>query len=165
MNRAGGAYISDAGAVWAGPALVAHAGDLLRSFRHLTGRELLPASGDAVADALALFEAPFVVLSHGLEADPILNYGNAAALALWETNFEALTRMPSRLTAEPMLREERARLLETAARQGYIDDYAGVRISASGKRFFIEQAIIWNVVDAAGAARGQAATFARWRPL
>jgi hypothetical protein len=165
MNRPGAADIAGAGAVWAGPALVAHAGDLLRSFRSVTGRELLPASGDAAADARALFEAPFVVLSHGLEDDPVLNYGNAAALALWETNFEALTRMPSRLTAEPMLREERARLLETAARQGYIDHYAGVRISASGKRFHIEQAIIWNVVDPAGAPRGQAATFARWTPL
>jgi hypothetical protein len=31
-----------------------------------------------------LFEAPFVVVSHGIEANPILNYGNKKALTLWE---------------------------------------------------------------------------------
>jgi hypothetical protein len=48
---------------------------------------------------------------------------------------------------------------------GFVDDYAGVRISRTGKRFRIEQAIVWNVVDAEGKDHGQAATFAHWTPL
>jgi hypothetical protein len=62
-------------------------------------------------------------------------------------------------------RDERTRLLERTSRDGYVDDYAGIRISRSGKRFRIEQAIVWNLVDGDGHRRGQAATFDRWTPL
>ena len=53
-------------------------------------------------------------------------------------------------------------MLERARTQGYIDNYQGIRISSSGRRFLIEQAIVWNVTDRAGNRRGQAATFSRW---
>ena len=143
----------------------AHVRLLLDSFASLLGRELVDRSGTAVEQAERLFHAPFVVVSHGTEADPILNYGNAAALALWEMDLATLARTPSRLTAEPVHRDERARLLERTRRDGYVDDYAGIRISSTGRRFRIEQAIVWNLVDAAGGHRGQAATFDRWTPL
>ena len=138
---------------------------LLDSFAGLLGRELADRSGSAVEQAARLFAAPFVVVSHGTEADPVLNYGNAAALALWELDFAALVRTPSRLTAEPVHRDERARLLERTWRDGFVDDYSGIRISSTGRRFRIEQAIVWNLVDARGGYHGQAATFDRWTPL
>ena len=50
-------------------------------------------------------------------------------------------------------------------RDGYVDDYRGIRISKSGRRFRIEQAIVWNLIDAAGHLHGQAATFDAWTPL
>jgi hypothetical protein len=106
-----------------------------------------------------------VVVAHGVEEDPILSYGNRLALALWEVDAETLRSMPSRLTAEQMHRDERARLLERTRRDGYVDDYQGIRISRSGRRFRIEQAIIWNLQDDRGRAVGQAATFSRWRFL
>jgi len=105
------------------------------------------------------------VVSHGTEADPILNYANAAALALWEMTPAQFMQTPSRLTAEPMHRDERARLLERTRRDGYADDYSGVRISATGKRFRIERAIVWNLTDAVGSHRGQAAMFSDWTPV
>lgn len=138
---------------------------LLDSFARLLGRELVDRSGSVAEQAERLRHAPFVVVSHGTEADPILNYGNAAALALWEMDLATLSRTPSRLTAEPVHRDERARLLERTRRDGYVDDYAGIRISSTGRRFRIEQAVVWNLVDAAGVHRGQAATFDRWTPL
>lgn len=142
-----------------------HVQVVLDSFARLLGRELMSRAGSVEEQAERLFHAPFVVVSHGTEADPVLNYGNAAALALWEMDFATLTRTPSRLTAEPVHRDERARLLERTLRDGYVDDYAGIRISSTGKRFRIEQAIVWNLVDAAGIRHGQAATFDRWTPL
>lgn len=145
--------------------VAAHVPLLLDSFARLVGRQLIDRGGSAAAQAERLFHAPFVVVSHGTEADPVLNYGNAAALALWEMDFATLTRTPSRLTAEPVHRDERARLLERTRRDGFVDDYAGIRISSTGKRFRIEQAIVWNLTDAAGVHRGQAATFDRWTPL
>jgi hypothetical protein len=146
-------------------ATAAHVQLLLDSFSRLLGRELVARAGSVGEQSARLFRAPFVVVSHGTEADPILNYGNAAALALWEMDFATLVRTPSRLTAEPVHRDERARLLERTRRDGFVDDYSGIRISSTGSRFRIERAIVWNVVNAVGTLRGQAATFDRWTPL
>ncbi len=141
---------------------ILHSAALLDSFRDRTGRELIERGGGAHAEAERLLAAPFVVVSHGSEADPILNYGNRVALALWEMSAPELMRTPSRLTAEPVLREARERLLEQTARDGFVSGYEGVRISATGRRFRISNVTIWNVTDAAGNPAGQAATFARW---
>ena len=64
-----------------------------------------------------------------------------------------------------MHRDERAQLMTRAARDGFVDDYRGIRISSSGKRFLIERAIIWNLIDHDGQRVGQAATFSQWKPL
>jgi hypothetical protein len=123
--------------VWKEPAVVAWNQLLLDSFRRWVGRELIGRTGPAEEQALVLFTAPFVVVSHGTEEDPVLNYGNRVALDLWELDWEQLTRTPSRLTAEPMNRDERERMLARAAAQGFIDDYRGVRISSKGRRFLV----------------------------
>lgn len=147
---------------WASDWAVAHAGTLARSFRHWLGRELLPGVTKPRALAEAMFAAPFVLVSHGTQEDPVLNYANRAALTLWEMSWDELTRTPSRLTAEPVAREERARLLTEVSQHGHIANYAGVRISRSGRRFRITQAIVWNLLDERGAHSGQAAMFDRW---
>jgi hypothetical protein len=147
------------------PATVAHVRLLLDSFARLLGRELVSREGTAAEQAERLFRAPFVVVSHGTEGDPVLNYGNAAALALWEMTWAELTQTPSRLTAEAVHRDERARLLARTREHGFVDDYSGIRISKTGRRFRIERATVWNLADSAGEHRGQAASFDRWKPL
>lgn len=127
------------------------------SFRRLLGRPLVAPGEDALA---ALWEAPAAVVAHGTEADPVFFFGNRAALAAFECDVAAFTAMPSRLSAEAPLREERQLLLDRVTRDGFIDDYAGVRISATGRRFRIAGAVVWNLVDAEGLRAGQAATFA-----
>ena len=129
------------------------------SYQRLTGRPLVSAEGDSVA---ALWSAPFAIVAHGTEADPIFYFGNRMALTLFEMAFDAFTRLPSRFSAEPLAREERAQLLERVTRGGIIDDYAGVRISRTGRRFRISNASVWNLADTDGAAVGQAAAFAEW---
>ena len=76
--------------------------------------------------------------------------------------WEELTRTPSRLTAEAPNREERARLLEAVTRNGFIDNYSGVRISKTGRRFRIDRATVWNLLTPAGQPCGQAAMFDQW---
>ncbi|MGH7255065.1 MAG: MEKHLA domain-containing protein [Nitrospirales bacterium] len=147
---------------WARPELVQWTQWLLDSFRRWTGRELLDRTGGLDAQAAALFAAPFVVVSHGTQDDPVLNYGNRAALELWELDWDRLTATPSRLTAEPTNRADRKRMLARAATHGYVDDYSGVRLSATGRRFRVERALIWNILDPQGRVAGQAATFSRW---
>ena len=141
---------------------VDHAERLRRTFHALTGRDLIDPTLSPEA-AEALFHAPFVVLSHAAAADRLLTYGNRAALELFALTWEELTQRPSRLTAEAPNRAERARLLAQVAALGFIDDYAGVRIARTGRRFLIQRATVWNLTDDQGRLGGQAATFREWR--
>jgi MEKHLA domain len=145
--------------------VIAHTLRLTDSFRKWTGCDLLAGNFSPAGLAEKIFNAPFVVVSHGTQADPILNYGNRAALALWEMSWEEFTRTPSRLTAEAPNREERARLLEVVTRKGFSDNYSGIRISRSGRRFEISKATVWNLVSETGEPCGQAATFFEWKFL
>ncbi|MDB0055877.1 MEKHLA domain-containing protein [bacterium] len=79
--------------------------------------------------------------------------------------WEQFTSSPSRFTAAAPNREERARLLAEVTENGFIDNYSGVRISSSGKRFRIKQATVWNLSDPDGTPTGQAATFSHWESV
>ena len=131
---------------------------LCASYAHWTGRELIAAADDAAAMQL-LLAAPFAVVAHGTEADPVFNYANACALHLFGMGWQEFTQLPSRLSAEPVAREERERLLETVARCGFVDDYAGMRIAKDGSRFMIQNATVWNLLDEHDHYYGQAAMF------
>lgn len=144
---------------------VDHTQLMLNSYARWVGQELIDRSGSPQEQAQRLFDASFVVVSHGVQADPILFYGNRTALQLWSMDIATLQQTPSRLTAEPVHRDERARLLERTTRNGFVDDYSGIRISSTGRRFRIEQATVWNLVDVSGTYRGQAATFTAWTNL
>jgi len=165
--------------------LEAHSRLLIESYRRVVGGDLLAQAtletpemphastdsgrstsaqfGESRAEALSL--APFAVVSHGGQAEPIFNYGNALALHWFEISWQALCALPSRHSAEPAAQAEREQLLSQVSQHGYIENYRGVRISAEGRRFWIEEATVWNVVDEAGVYRGQAACFAAVRPV
>ena len=81
---------------WQRKAVIEHSQLLLFSYRYWTGKNLLEVTGTPEEIARALFEASFVVLSHGMEEDPIFNYGNLKGMELLERDWEELTRMPSR---------------------------------------------------------------------
>jgi hypothetical protein len=152
-------------APWDEPRVVEWSQLLLDSYRHWIGNDLIRWTADAKQRARTLFEASAVVVSHGVEPDPILNYGNQTALDLWELSWEQFIKTPSRLTAEPDDRAEREQMLTQARAKGYYDGYRGVRISSTGKRFLVERALIWTVIDPDGTPIGQAATFSQWSYL
>jgi hypothetical protein len=145
--------------------LVEHIELLRSSLRYYTGRDLLDTALSPVDAAKNIFYAPFIVVSHDHERDPIFNYGNQAALDLFEMIWEEFTALPSRKSAELPNREERARLLAAVSSKGFIDNYSGVRISQTGKRFRIEAATVWNLRDREGNYSGQAAVFSHWKYL
>lgn len=139
-----------------------HVDLLLQSFFQLTGRRLLDPSKRNPAQAL--FDSSFAVVSHDTSGDPIFNYGNRVALELFEMEWDEFTRLPSRLSAEQPNREERQRLLTEVREKGFIDHYTGIRISSKGRRFFIRDATVWNLLWN-GRLLGQAAVFAKWQYL
>jgi hypothetical protein len=130
---------------------------IAQSFARLLARPLVDPAGDLVA---ALWLAPEAIVAHGVEPDPVFFFGNRAALLAFDCDVATFTTMPSRLSAEAPLRDERQALLDRVTRDQFIDDYAGIRISATGRRFRIVGAVVWNLVDARGERHGQAATFA-----
>lgn len=137
---------------------------ILTSYYKLLGEFLVPESKDSI-NILAdkLYNAPFVVLSHNTANDPIFNYANRMAQNLFEMDWEEITSIPSRYSAEAPNREERAKLLHEVAERGYIKNYEGIRIAKSQKRFRIESAIVWNIYDNENIYKGQAATFSKWK--
>src|ERR1051325_3502282 len=82
--------------IWKTDFVIAQTACLARSLKHWTDRELLPGISDPLELAHAVFEAPFAVASHGTQADPVLNFGNRAALALWEMSCLAQTACRAR---------------------------------------------------------------------
>lgn len=138
---------------------------ILDSYHHWTGQHLVPPNENLEDRSRQLFEAPFALLAHGTQSDPILMYANRTTLDLWEIPLDKLLKTPSRLTAEPIHRDERAQLLERVTQNGWIDDYSGIRISHTGKRFRIEQAAVWNLRDEQAQPVGQAAMFTHWQLL
>ena len=145
--------------------LVQHVDLLLNSYKYHLGKDLLDSQLTAVDIAKEIYTAPFMVVSHDISPNPIFNYGNQTALKLFEMTWSEFTSIPSRQSAEPPNQEERANLLQTVSSQGFIEDYSGVRISKNGRRFTIEKATVWNLIDSHHCYCGQAAVCSHWRYL
>jgi hypothetical protein len=147
---------------WLTEDVVRRCGWLATSFRRWTGRDLIadPPQGAALAEAL--YHAPAVVVSHGTQPDPVFWFANRTAQRLWELDWDAFTRMPSRQSVAADEHASREDLLRRALTRGFIEDYQGVRISASGRRFRIANVVLWNIRDDHDRPQGQAATFADW---
>jgi hypothetical protein len=138
---------------------------LVSSYRRMTGKEPeFLQGGEASADWLYA-HSPYAVLAHDTAQLPLFVYANRTAQACFEYAWDEIVGLPSHLSAEPQDRAERQRLLDQVAQRGYAAGYAGVRIAKSGRRFRIEDGVVWQLIDADGVLRGQAASFGRWRDL
>ena len=144
--------------------LARHSHLLMTSYQHWTGDSLIEDAKDVIQ---SLMNTPFAIASHQAGDDPIFNYANHQALALFKMAPEDMLGLPSRFSAEPMLREARAAFLHQVATYGFIENYAGVRIARDGSRFLIEQATVWNVVDVEFSLKvlGQAVIIKAWHMI
>lgn len=77
---------------------------LADSYARLLCQPLVP-QGMPVPEATKwLYEcAPFAVLAHNTDPDPLFLYGNKAAQRRFEYSWDEITRLPSRLSAEPRI--------------------------------------------------------------
>ncbi|HTF61449.1 MAG TPA: MEKHLA domain-containing protein [Edaphobacter sp.] len=132
---------------------------LLRdSYHRLTGLSLTPEKLDESQASEWLYKsAPFGVLAHNTATDPVFVYGNQTAQSLFGYSWDELTALPSRLSAEAPERGERQRFLEQVQRDGFVSGYSGIRITKDGRRFRIENATVWQLIDDHGTHHGQAA--------
>ena len=97
--------------------LAEHAELISRSFTKLLGYSLLEHTENLPE---RLYHAPFVLLSHNTEQDPIFNYANAQGLQLFELSWQELIRLPSRASAEAINQATRAKLMAQVTTQGFM---------------------------------------------
>jgi hypothetical protein len=135
------------------------------SLQRLTGKQFTDFGLNRNNLAESVYHAPFVIVSHNTDPDPIFNYANLTAQKLFEMNWAEFTLLPSRLSAEVPNQEERAKLLKVVTTQGFIDNYAGIRISKNQRRFQIQDVLVWNLFNAENQYYGQAAFYQHWQFL
>mmetsp|Transcript_6068 Transcript_6068/g.18293 ORF Transcript_6068/g.18293 Transcript_6068/m.18293 type:complete len:219 (-) Transcript_6068:290-946(-) len=133
------------------------------SLRRLHGSALLPSPRASASHCASLAaNDELVCVSHEASSgEPIFNYATQAALDVFEMSWDEFVSTPSKHSADPLEQAERDELLRRVDERGFVDDFAFVRISKTGRRFRISSAVIWNVDDGAGRLLGQAALFRR----
>ncbi|MFF4117372.1 MEKHLA domain-containing protein [Streptomyces sp. NPDC001714] len=140
---------------------------LLSSHERLTGAPLCPrVFPDADEAARWLYEdAPFGLLAHDAAPDPVFVYANSTAQQCFEYPWEEFVGLPSRLSADPDAQGDRDAFVRSVTTRGYASGYRGLRIAGSGRRFWIEDVTMWNLVDEDGTCHGQAAVFRSWSEI
>ncbi|MBY7699337.1 MEKHLA domain-containing protein [Vibrio harveyi] len=109
-----------------------------------------------------IWKSNFAIISHNSESEPIFNFANENALELFEMEYEDFIRLPSEFSAEFDEIEEWNELLKQVHSNGFIKGYTGTRVSATGLRFKIIDAIIFNLYDFDYNYFGQAAVIPKW---
>lgn len=132
---------------------------LAGSFLRVVGRPLVP---EGKGPKWLYSEAPFVVVAHNTEPDPVFVYANETAQRCFEYPWSEFTTLPSRLSAEAPDRLQRQRLLDAVRTNGFVADYRGLRVRKSGTHFWMEDGIVWELRAPDGTRLGQAATFSKW---
>ncbi|MCM8532503.1 MAG: MEKHLA domain-containing protein [Lentisphaeraceae bacterium] len=130
------------------------------SFKTLLGESI-----DADCSAEGLYKSSRVILSHDGTSDPKFTYVNLAAQNLWRIEWKDFIGLHSKYSAEEDERNSRQEMLQEALEKGYFKGYKGIRTSSDGKRFFIKDVIIFNLLNKNGDKVGQAAVFDNWEYL
>jgi MEKHLA domain len=118
----------------------------------------------------------FAVLSHGTQNDPIYNYFNRAALEQFEYPENEIYQIPSRCSAPATAQGERDAVMqkivgkeEEEANSTNNNDSSkncivienGLRVTKGGRKFWLKDVLLWNVLNNAGERVGQTALFDR----
>jgi hypothetical protein len=97
--------------------------------------------------------------------DPVFTFVNDAACRLFLYDKMKFIGLESKLSAQVEDREGRSKMLMQAGENGYISNYAGVRVNSQGKRFKIKHALVWTLKDDSGMEIGQATVIPPWEIL
>jgi hypothetical protein len=139
---------------------------LLESHERLTGTPLSAPHWSSEQEAANWLygQAPFGLLAHDTSGDPLFTYANLTAQRCFEYDWDAFVGLPSRLSASPAAQEDRDALVRDVTAHHFASGYRGKRVSRTGKRFWIEDVTMWDLIDGEGALHGQAAVFRSWSP-
>lgn len=132
---------------------------LVGSFRRVVGRDLLEKNR---GPEWLYGDAPFAVVAHNSEAEPLFVYANATAQRRFGYSWSEFTRLKAKLATGQVKSCEQAQLLDAIDRKGFVTNYRGLQVMKSGGRFRTEDATVWQLKDRHGVSQGQAAMFSKW---
>lgn len=142
------------------PTLITTLSLLDNTYRHWTGERLPCALIDPHSRAAWIHqEAPYSLVFHNNDDDPVFTYGNDCALRCFKYSREVFCGMPSRFSASRVDREARQALLKVVTTRGMASGYTGYRVDRHGQPFMIYDGLVWEVLDETGTRLGQAALF------
>jgi len=104
-------------------------------------------------------EAPYSILVHDTQSDPVYIYVNQRAISCFKYTLEEFLTTPSRLSATESTQDERNHLFDTARKNGIAYNYTGPRVDKYGNIFNINDCIVWEVRKNDGTKIGEAALF------
>lgn len=87
--------------IWQKASVVQHSHLIAYSYNFWMSKDLFPGITDNMLLSEALYHAPFIVVSHGTEKDPVFNYANLSAQKLWKIDWEDFIKMPSSYPQNP----------------------------------------------------------------
>ena len=141
-----------------------HALLLNESHRRWTG-EYLVAERDPGEVLAALNEADMVIVSYGLEREPVFNYGNVKALSMLGYQLENFIQLAHKITIPEQETLISLELSQKVEQQGYIENYSGHRLAKNGRLWRVESGVCWQLSDNLGRVHGHAACFQDWHQL
>ncbi|MSQ81101.1 MAG: MEKHLA domain-containing protein [Candidatus Methylopumilus sp.] len=99
-------------------------------------------------DLVSAFDLyPLAIASHDNSSEPLFNYANKAALALFKMTTQQMIGLPSKESAPFLNQMERSELLRQVKEKGFIKNYQGKRVASDGSIFHIDDATVWNLID------------------
>lgn len=149
--------------------IISHVALVDESLRKLSGEGIFERMGLSIAhEANDIYEKiceneRFVLITHGIESDPIYNYGNVAALEAFARTWDDLRTIPSRESVVIRSQDEKLRieLMKTVTDTGFVDGATGIRVRGDDKFIRLVDAVVWNCYDRESVYVGQAALFDR----
>jgi PAS domain S-box-containing protein len=129
---------------------------LARCHLRFVGR---PLPGPPAAARWLYYQAPFGLVVLNADPDPSFVYANRTAQDCGGYDWTELLGMPAQFVTEPTRREDRQRLHDEADENGSVTGRRGVRLTRYGRRFWIEDLTIWNLVNRNDIRLGQASAF------
>jgi hypothetical protein len=148
--------------VWMKADVIKHCKLIEKNYKFWTGKELFEAKLTESELSEKMYHAPFVVLSHGTQADPIYNYVNLKAQELWEFTWDEMIKLPSRRSAGTNETAERLELIREGQEKGITFTEKALRESRSGKKFYIKNVVLFNLLGEGGEYAGQCAIYNDW---
>lgn len=110
----------------------------------------------------AINEADVMLLSVGLEQQPVFNYGNVKSLLMFGCDLAELVQQVAIEAVPEDLQTEEQAALSKVAEEGAVAEYHSQRITPKQKRWHVRDGKIWTLKDSLGRFHGLAYCFKDW---